>query len=481
MPFTEFCCRSGGSNINAGSLDGSSTEASTTPVYTATNGGWNSSTGVFTPVSGDPSASVSVGQFASVFIDGASVAVFVGRVTAVSSTTVTVSLTAKSGTAPTTNATARSIIVGGAWLGPNGSSAFPFGFVQSTLTNSAANPPRVNFKNNQQYNVTASIAHSLTGPVAWHGYSSAYGDGGQAVIDGGTVGTSYTLFNPTGAVHSFANLKFQNNGDTGTATGLIGGSRQVYFRCVVNDMRGHGWVLNNVNSAFIECEAYACNKANSANLAGFQFSNSGGCVLDRCISHHNTGSNAEGFRITTAVTLRNCIADSNGANGFTTFTTNQAVFMSGCESYNNGGHGLILNSNSTVYVENCNFLKNGGWGIQTAGTVSIGALINNRFGAGTQINTSGTVNIIDAVAIEEIGSASYAADVTPWVDPANGDFRINLDAAKNNGRGAFLQTQAGYAGTVGFPDIGAAQAICSAILVGLFKVAWRYWHRSYTA
>ena len=63
--------------------------------------------------------------------------------------------------------------------------------------------------------------------------------------------------------------------------------------------------------------------------------------------------------------------------------------------------------------------------------------------------------------VENIGAVTYGANLTPWVDPANGDFRINLAAAKGAGRGTFLQTSASYTGTVGFPDIGAAQHLDS--------------------
>src|SRR4051812_25946098 len=105
MAFTEFTVRSGGSNLYAGTLDGSA-EASTTPLVSYTNGGWNSGTGVYTPASGNPvSAGVAVGQFASVYTDGSAAPTgFVGRIAAVSTTTITVSITAKSGTIPTTAA-----------------------------------------------------------------------------------------------------------------------------------------------------------------------------------------------------------------------------------------------------------------------------------------------------------------------------------------------------------------------------------------
>jgi hypothetical protein len=65
------------------------------------------------------------------------------------------------------------------------------------------------------------------------------------------------------------------------------------------------------------------------------------------------------------------------------------------------------------------------------------------------------LNATDAVIS---GNVTYANDVTPWTDPANGDFRISLAAAKGAGRGTYTQTAASYAGTVGYPDIGAAQS-----------------------
>ena len=98
--------------MNGGGLN-SNGEPATSAVYSATNGGWNSGTGVFTPTSGNPSATVTVGDWANVFTDGSTTPVFIGRVTAVNATTVTVSTTAKSGTAPTTAGTGISINVGG--------------------------------------------------------------------------------------------------------------------------------------------------------------------------------------------------------------------------------------------------------------------------------------------------------------------------------------------------------------------------------
>ena len=129
-----------------------------------------------------------------------------------------------------------------------------------------------------------------------------------------------------------------------------------------------------------------------------------------------------------------------------------------CDSYNNGGDGWrTITNTGTVYFENSNFIKNGGYGINVDTGNRNGFAVNCGFGAGTQANTSGTINVA-AGQIEEIGTVTYADDKTPWVDPANGDFRISIGAAKGQGRGTYTQTAASYSGTVGYPDIGAAQS-----------------------
>jgi hypothetical protein len=99
---------------------------------------------------------------------------------------------------------------------------------------------------------------------------------------------------------------------------------------------------------------------------------------------------------------------------------------------------------------NCNFVKNGGWGVNGSAVNTL--LVNCGFGSGTQANASGT----STQAIEQ-NSVTYASGATPWNDPANGDFRIVAAAARAAGVGTFTQTQASYSGTVGYPDIGAAQ------------------------
>jgi hypothetical protein len=124
--------------------------------------------------------------------------------------------------------------------------------------------------------------------------------------------------------------------------------------------------------------------------------------------------------------------------------------------YNNTSNGInIATALSThVWIENCNFVKNGGAGINNISVINTGFVYNCGYGAGTQANGSGdTIN-----NLVQSGTVTYGSNLTPWVDPANGDFRINLLAANFAGRGAFTETASSYAGTIGTPDIGAAQS-----------------------
>jgi hypothetical protein len=456
VAYTEFYTdASTGSNINAGDLTANG-------VVTSTNGGWSTVTNIFTAASGTPFSGVSVGDFASVYTDGATVTGYIGRVTAVggSGATLTISSTAKSGSAPTTAGTGISCTTGGAWKGPNGASIFPFAFITNAMTNSTGNEPCVNMKSGTEYVITASIAHSFAGNVSFYGYTTTVRDGGRAIINGSTSTTYYNVLNITGVDNHLFNFEIKNNGNSGTqATGVILSGAGIYAKgLVVHDVRGTG--INLSGGAFIDsCETYSCNQSNTANLAGIVVNSSS--LAQNCISHDNSGSNNNGFATGSGSNTRsdfhNCIADSNGLHGFF-IVGRDATFVSNCDSYNNGADGIRVAANAVpqnVIIANTNLVKHpSGWGINV--TDASGVLITNcGFGTGTQANASG--NISAGVSTQSTGSVTYASDVTPWVDPANGDFRINLAAAKNAGAGVFTETAASYAGTIGYPDIGAAQ------------------------
>jgi len=478
--WTEFYVQSTGSNLNAGHQAAADTGAvDNTATYTGV--GDSDGTSIFTPSDGStPASTVSAGDFASVYVTaGATVATFVGRVTAVAggaNGAITVSTTAKAGTFPASSAGAHTITckIGGAWAGPSGAVDFPIGFAAGTLMNATGNKPRVNFKGDgdnstADYSITAGMTADTEGIVLWQGYTTTPGDGGKANIDGGTSGTYYTLLTVTVNLHMFADLIFSNNGASGTAAdGIYINVQETYmYRCVVHDIAREG-IRMAVRGALVECEVYACNETNTSPWGGIGLRGDG-CMAFRCISHDNPGSFVDGF-ISDGSGLVECISETNGRHGFNSGGDKSIYYLS-CDAYNNGGDGIKVGTGSgsmLANIQNCNLVKNAGWGINFVASTQLGTLYHCGFGRGTQVNTGGDYSTLLGVDVilTNLGSGSadgrYADNVTPWQDPASGDFRISLAAAKNAGRGAFTQTSGSYTGTIGYPDIGAGQSQPSA-------------------
>lgn len=454
MAFTEFYCDAAtGANINAG-------DKTANGVVTSTNGDWgNAAANRFTAAAGTPFSGVSVGDFASVYLDGATTAVYIGRVTAVNSggASLDISSTAKSGTAPTTGANGRSCTTGGAWKGPNGAEAFPIGFVQSTMMNGSSHPPRINFKSGTNYAITATMTTGNAGPIFWQGYTTTVGDFGKATIDGGS-GAGFVMMSVNSVNNQFSDLIFANGGTaSGTTDGVTVTSNENYFlRCVFHHIRRTGLLMSNLGGC-VECEAYSTNLSGASSNAGINLRVSGIHGV-RLHSHDNTGDpDCNGFGVDGGVVMYHCIAESNDGNGsFSTGDVTQTQY--GNDFYNNGRSGMLLSNSAHMLfnIQNCNFLKNGRYAIENGSTFAYsGVRYNCAYGTGTQANTLGDIEDMEGVDI--LGTITYASDVTPWNDPANGDFRIILAAAKNTGRGTFTQTAASYTGTVSYPDVGAAQ------------------------
>ena len=455
VTYQEFYVQTTGSNLNAGSTN---TDAAT---RTYASGNWDGTTGVFTVASGNPQTDgVTSGQFASVYANGSTFTGFVGRITGVTTSTITVSLTAKSGTIPTTGVGTVSLKVGGAWSGPSGASGFPFGWYSAAMTNSASDTVRINFKS-ATYNITAAIVHTLDGRTIFQGYGTSPGDEGKATLDGGTSGSYYTLLKfDAGAGDTdstIADFIFQNNGASGSSTNAHGlhmnsGGFNAW-RCVARNIAGNGFLHQGVG-ILANCEAYACNQANNTAQAGIATA-SGGAQVWQCISHHNTGSNADGFRVGSSSHFLNCISWANGRHGFN-ITAGSVRSIQQCDAYANGGAGI--NVTSTVkggtVIENCNLIKNTGAGIDVNNALAAGVIANCGFGAGTAANTAG--NVLENLALDLTASVNYASNSLPWSGADTGNFTISLAAAKNAGRGVFVQSDGGT--TIGTPDIGAAFA-----------------------
>ena len=456
MPYTEFACRASGSNLYAGTLTGGTTEVSTTPVVTYTAGSWVNATRVFTVAAGNPiTDGVAVGDYCSVYADGAAAPTgFVGKITARDATTITVSATISSGTNPTDGAGNRTMVVGGAWLGPTGASGFPFNFATGDLVTAAGRPVRINFKNDQTYSITASIAASRTGLLYYRGYTTTYGDTGRATIDGTSVGASFTLLTATGIKTSYENFTFQNNGTTGQASGLVVSQGGIIFRKIyVTAVRGYGIQHTTGQCEFIECEATACNQSNTANLSGMHCSIGG--TFTRCISHNNTGSNSNGFRMNGG-SLNRCISDTNGNFGVQLAASGTLASLHQCSIYGNTSDGVNLVSvdQGHYYFENCLFVANGGYGVNQVSAVAAnpGTIVMQSCGFQGNTTDKYNSNIVAENVLNEVTISS-----NPFTDAPNGDFSLSLAAAMGTGRGAFMQ-QTGYTETsTAAPDLGAVQ------------------------
>lgn len=386
---------------------------------------------------------------------------FVARVTNVSTTTITASLTANSGTVPTTAASGVTAIVGGAWQGPNVGSGFPLQFFNTiNLTNANGDYTWTNFKNDQQYNITANMTCTAAGILGFQGYTATLQDGGKAILDGGVVGASYFLMslNNQNIVRDFI---FQNNGATGNQPALGAGGGRVWIeRCVFRNTRGPAIQITGGVCNVEECEAYSCVLSGLGSSA-FDASGSNVWFL-RCMAHDNTAAGAIGFGLTGAsCTIEECAAWNNNGAGINVSAANGRHTIRKCDSYNNGSHGLTSGTTGNlIHIENSNFLKNGGYGVNNVWATTFVHLDNCGFGQGSMVNTSGPTNGVNTS--EVLGTVMYGAGLTPWVNPAAGDFRLNTTPnagllARGAGRGAFMEIGPGLVGTVSYPDIGSNQ------------------------
>lgn len=438
MTYLELYCRSGGSNLNAGSTNADAA------VYSGV--GDSDGTSVFTPSDGStPASTVAVGDIGSVYVtSGATVPAFVGRITTVAAGVngaVTFDTTKKFGTFPASSAGAHTISMktGGAWKSPTGSTTFPFNVVAGTLQDTAGDYPRLNIAGT--LNMTASIPHSVAGPLVIQGMTSSPGDLGKLTIDAGT--SQVNILNVSGAQVNVRDVIVQNNGTAGSSIGMIlSGGRQFAERCVANNTRGAGFALQS-NAEAIECEAYTCNKSNSANTGGFQTSGTVN-LLTRCASHGNTaGSNAAGFVSSSAhLILVDCIADANIGPGLQVASSGFAHVEGGVFNANHPGIN-VSNNSCNVTAENVCFVNNVSFGVVNSGTGNYVRLINCGYFGST---SSGVV--------DETGNITFS--VNPLNNTATGDFSPTPGSgAVAAGRGVYVLNSGSYSGsTVAYPDIG---------------------------
>jgi hypothetical protein len=302
--------------------------------------------------------------------------------------------------------------------------------------------------------------------IKYQPYTSTPGDGGKAIVEGPTTGPSFVFWNMGNQI-ILEDFEFRHNGATSFAVGLAVLGNSIIRRVVVHDVRGSGFELLGPGDVMIEDEAYNCNQDNNAGEGGFKSTTGNPELFLRCIAHDN---NNFGFKLIQGNYTMFCVSESNTGNGF-----QQAIgaivpsVLLHNEAYNNGGDGLLgvtaASSGGAWLIENCNFVKNAGWGIDAMDNPTYrpmsGFFDNLGFGSGTMANGSGTTTNLSKIVVNEgpgAANVTYTANTTPWVNPANGDFRINNTQSLGTGYGYFYETAPSYTGTLGFPDLGAAQA-----------------------
>jgi hypothetical protein len=456
MAYTEFYCNpSTGDNTNGGSDAGS-------PVFTNTNANWDG-TSVFTPNNGQNPVTqgVVVGMFAAVFLDGAATATRVARVTAVTNATngtITVSTTAVAGSSVTSGATGRTIRVGGCWKGPNALVAFPVNLASaSALVNTSSDRVRFNLKNNASYDIgNASQTWSGISNVTVQGYSSSVGDGGKAIINGGTNASAAIALSSAGA--DIRDMEFKSTASSGTQAFLNVSVSSYLRRVVVHGARGSGIATSSgAIVQLIECEFYGCNTSNTASAAGVQ--DGATTLVDYCYIHDNTGSNNAGIVHTANTNLRvtNSILDSNQIGlSVTSGATSTIYAIANNDFYNNTVEAIKFAGVGTLDIRNNNFIKNGGAAINCTANGVGGLVTHNGYGSGTQANGAG--NTLKSL-VDDGTAVTYPSNVTPYNAPTTGDFTLvatNTTAGLNTGLGSFTETDGTNTGTVGYPDIGSA-------------------------
>lgn len=234
-----------------------------------------------------------------------------------------------------------------------------------------------------------------------------------------------------------AHLRLSANGKTSITGVSFGNSRNAGAWIKVTGATT-GFTVSAAYCTYSYCEADSC-------ATGF----SGTLTLSYCRAVSCTSN---GFA-TSSGALINCIAHSCA----TGFNAGGTIFFH-CTAYNNTSHGFT-NGNPGSHFINCIATNNGGYGYNIGTAVSL--RFDNCYGLS---NTSGLILSATPLTGGAQGPLYAPApanlSANPFVDAANGDFRLN----DTPGGGGLLRA-AGYPSafpglplTANFADIGAVQA-----------------------
>lgn len=282
-----------------------------------------------------------------------------------------------------------------------------------------------------------------TGYISVHGYGSSRLDSTARPILRASGISSFTLINYSGDTSIWSNLELDGAGlSSGKGIWASGNNRVGYVvNCVFRNF------TNNALSATGTRSAYAANCLATGCSTQPAFHSSSVNTFKNCVAINNT---ATGFAMASAWALDCISANNTGAtsDGFNTNGNNYANFI-GCVAYGNGRDGIRIEG-ASGHVPNCVAVSNGGYGVNVTTYAAFPAE-----GVALWGNTSG--GIANSTLFWRNNTITLSA--SPFVDAANGDFRLN----DTPGGGALLRS-VGYPSafpglplTTNFGDIGAVQ------------------------
>lgn len=459
MTFTEFYCKSGyGTNVSSGST----TDA--TNVFYSNTGNWTNSTFTWHSTGTPDLSLVAVGQWASVYTNTATNAVFIAKIIAVDDVNDTITLTNNSngfmGTAPANDTASAegttAIRVGGCWSGPHHASGFPFTLMANTATNAPAYLPRVNFQNSSNYVITSAVnTMANVGPIVYQGYSVTPGDMGRATIVA-SAANGFTAMTLAGFVEvaDFNITTTVSGGSSGVGI-TTSSNGDIIRRVKINGFRGIG--LNIAGVSYVDsAEVYDCAK-NGANPAVVLPT---GSRMDNSVIRNNVSGSGGVILAGNGASINNCLVYGNVGPGIYQITGGAAVnYISGCDVYSNSTYGIDFGATAVTasVIKNCNIFGNILGGINSSGPTTLRLITVDNIGVGSGTVTNGTNNISEACITNNI--LLYSANATPWVNPTNANFTPLTGAiGRAAGFATFLQSDASSpTNTVSYPDIGAAQ------------------------
>jgi len=285
-------------------------------------------------------------------------------------------------------------------------------------------------------------AGAIGTPVSIRGYETTPFDdtGVRPVYKWGVNAGTNPLLNYGGQYQDLENIILDGDGSTYTSTRAINHAANCRCRRVKFMRFNNSQVLAFGNqSTFWDCEV-------ASNTVSFTTTNNP-YRFDHCYFHDNTTDVIS----CNSATFHSCIFDSNGGHGVTSGTA--LMDFNNCVFYNNTGAGVNLTGAPTwIRFTNCIFVNNSTYGVALAAAYENVFFDNCAF----YNNTSGKYQTANVNTANIRGEIILTED--PFVDAANGDFRLNMKA----GGGALLRG-AGYPST--FPgltyahrrDIGAHQ------------------------